>query len=253
MRRAPAAAVLLALSAPTAAAHAASAVAGPAPEASGFWVLAAVANLVMMVTFAAIALPLWRAIYEGNQLFSNPLLTGFALIFSTCSVSHGLHFEHTLVPNYHGALHALPFMAGPTAYNYAADFGLWSRVAMTDPGLLLVDVITMGLGVWYFLLRKRQSRFFEGAELAEDLEVREREAHAMHDEIVEDVSQALLLLDLGREDEAHEVVAETLEGTQSIVDDLLEAATTTEIEAGDLVQDDQPPGVEASPTGGEAH
>lgn len=249
MKRGPLGAVLLALSAGSAAAHGAE-VAGPAPEASALWMAASLANLVMTVTFVAIAIPLWKAIYEGDQLFSNPLLTGFALIFSTCAVSHGLHFEHTLIPNYHAILHALPFMGGPAAYNYTVNFGLWSRVAMTDPTLLAVDLVTAALGVWYFLLRKRQSRFFEGAELAEDMEMREREAHALHDDIVEEVSQALLLIDTGQEDEARERIGEVTAQAQAIVDDLLEAATLDEITPGDLAQEEAaevggaaPPGV----------
>lgn len=249
MKRGPLGAVLLALSAGPAAAHGAE-IAAPAPEASALWLAASAANLVMMVTFVAIAIPLWRAIYEGNQLFSNPLLTGFALIFSTCAVSHGLHFEHTLIPNYHAVLHALPFMGGPAAYNYTVNFGLWSRVAMTDPTLLAVDVVTASLGIWYFLLRKRQSRFFEGAELAEDLEMREREAQAMHDDIVEEVSQALLLIDTGQEEEARERIGEVTAEAQAIVDDLLEAATLSEIEAGDLVQEGGSQAGGAAPPGG---
>lgn len=237
MRRWPVAAVLVALSATPAAAHG-SQVAAPAPEVSALWMVASVANLVMMVTFTAIAIPLWTAIYEGDQLLSNPLLTGFALIFSSCALGHGLHFEHTLIPNYHAILHGLPFMGGPAAYNYTVNFGLWSRVAMSNPTLLAVDVVTAGLGIWYFLLRKRQSRFFEGAELAEDLEIREREVHAMHDEIIEDVSEALLLVDVGREEEARETIAETTAEAQAIVDNLLEAATPSDVEPGDLVQEE---------------
>lgn len=250
MSRGVAAAAALALAAPRAAAHG-TGPAGAAPEAAAVWMAASAANLVMAATFLAIAAPLWKAIREGGQLWSNPLLTGFALIFTTCAVGHGVHFEHTVLPYYHDGLHALPLMGGPAAYNYTASFGLWSRVAMTHPALVATDLVTMGLGAWYFLLRKRQNRFFEGAELAEDLEAQEREARTMHDEVIEDVSQALLLVDLGDEEEAAEVVGETIGNAQAIVDDLLETASLTELEPGDLAQEEVPERGPRDPAGTE--
>lgn len=244
------AATLAALLAPTVRAHEATAA---APDPSTWWVLGLAVNLVMAVTFVAIAVPLWQAIREGGQFWSNPLLTGFFLIFTTCAVSHAMHVEHALLPYVAPYLHHLPLVGEPLAYNLTAWFGVWARNAMADPLLLAADVATAGLGVWYFLIRRRQSRFFEGAELAEDLEAREREAHAMHDAITENVHQALLLLEMGREEEAKAVVDDTLENAQGIVDDLLEAATLDEIQAGDLAQDVEPedlPSEEAAPTDG---
>lgn len=201
-----------------------------APEASSSWWFSAIANGVMSVTFFAIAAYMWKAIYDGGQLMQNPLLTGMALIFTTCAIGHGLHFEHTMLPIYAPAL-------GLWDASAAATFGAWTRVSMADPVLLSVDVVTAGLGLWYFTTRRRHAELFEGAELAEDIEQREREAREMHDSIVQSTSEALLLLQMDREEEAQEAIEASLEEAKGIVDGFLEEGRAVEIGPGDLRQE----------------
>lgn len=138
-------------------------------------------------------------------------------------------FEHTLLPWYAPTL-------GLWDASQAAAFGEWARVSMTDPVLLLVDVVTAGLGIWYFATRRRYAEAFEGAELSEDIKEREREARAMHDGIVQTTTQALLLLQLDRHDEAEEALDASLAQAKGIVDTFLEDGRVVKIGPGDLVQ-----------------
>lgn len=212
-----------------------AAASGSAPDPGSAWWLATAANGVMSVTFFAIAAYMWKAIHDGGQLMRNPLLTGMALIFTTCAIGHGLHFEHSLLPTYAPAL-------GLWETSQAAAFGEWARVSMADPVLASVDLVTAGLGVWYFTTRRRQAELFEGAELAEDLEEREREARQMHDSIVQSTAQALLLLQMDRPEEAQEVLDASLSEAKAIVDAFLEEGRAIEIGPGDLRQPPAEPG-----------
>lgn len=171
----------------------------PPPDPSPAWILSAVANGVLAITFFAIAAYMWKAIHEGGQLRENPLLTGMALIFTTCGIAHGLHFEHTMLPLYAPAL-------GLWDASHAVAFGAWARTSMADPLFIGVDLVTAVLGLWYLTTRRLQAELFEGAELAEDLRELERDAHRMHDSIVQTTTEALLLLQLGRDDEAMEAI-----------------------------------------------
>lgn len=233
--------VLLISAAPTVSAHeTVSEDAGPPSEASATgWILAAVASGVMAVAFLAIAAYLWKAIYDGGQLTENPLLTGMALIFTTCGLGHGLHFEHAMLPLYAPAL-------GLWDASQAAAFGGWARIGMAAPMLVAIDLATAALGIGYFTTRRRQAGLFEGAELAEDIEEREREARSMHDSIVQSTSQALLLLQTGREAEAHEALDASLAEAKEIVDAFLEEGHAIDIEPGDL-QQPGPPSQESLP------
>lgn len=205
--------------APTATAHDAQSVAADQPPTgdavSNLWILGAAMNLVMLVTFAAIATFLWRAIIDGGQLTSNPLLTGMALIFTTCSIGHALHLEHTLLPIY------MPLLGIGDVY-HAVTFGHWARVAMSDPALVAMDISSAAAAVWYLTTRHRHGELFEGAELAEDLRVKEEEARWMHDSVVQTCARALMHVDLGEDEEAIEAIEESIDEAKTIVDQFLE-------------------------------
>lgn len=211
---------------PTAAAHEAGVA---APSAGGLWTVTAAASGVMAVAFAVIAFILWRAILRGRQLTSNPLLTGMALMFTTCAVGHALHLEHALLPVY--APEVFPVL-GLADVAHAVDFGRWARVAMVDPVLLGLDLATAAVAVWYLSLRRRYQPLFQGAELTEDLHAREREARRLQDTVVQGLTEAKLLLERGRPDRARQVVAEALEESRGLVDLFLEEPR--DIEAGML-------------------
>lgn len=202
----------------------------PPEPISQLWMASAAANLIMAVTFAAIAWFLWKAAIEGEQLGSNPLLLGMAGIFTTCSLGHAIHFEHAMLPIYG------PWL-GLEAPNLTAEFGQWARVAMVHPVLLGVDLVTASLGVWYFFTRRRQAEMFQGAELAEDIRELEKEARVLQDSVVQVSTQAKLLLELGHEEEAIECLEEAIDESQEIVDEFLGKEAGPEMEPGELGRD----------------
>ncbi len=201
----------------------------PVPyAASPVWTVTAAANLVMAVTFAAIAWFLWGALIRGRQWRTNPLLVGITGIFTTCAVGHFLHLEHTLLPAY------APILQLP-GWEEAVIFGAWSQVAMGSPVLAAMDVATAGVSVWYFATRQRHAEAFQGAELAEDLEVLEEEARYMQDTVVQTTTEALLHLDLEQDDEALEDISQALEDAKGIVDRFLSEGRPGDVGPGDLV------------------
>lgn len=213
----------------TATAHEVAGAATAAPAAGSLWPLAAAASLAMTVTFLAIAGWMWRSILAGDQLLSNPLLTGMALIFTTCAVGHLIHFEHVMLPIYAPAAAA---WLGLGDAAHAVGFGTWARIAMVDPILLGTDIVTALLGGWYFTLRRQQRSVLHGAALSDDLRAREREAHMMHDSVVQTVAEAQILLEMGRHKEAVETIQAAIDESQTIVDTFLE--TPGGLQPGDL-------------------
>lgn len=229
MRRRIVALLGLVATAPVASAHEAAGAVTTAPSAGELWIVAAGASLVMAITFAAIAAFLWRSIWKGRQLTSNPLLTGVTLIFTTCAIGHFLHFEHTILPIYAPAASA---WLGLGDAAHAVGFGHWARIAMVHPLLLATDIATAGIAVWYFTLRRRQRDVLRGAELADDLGVREQEARMMQDSVVQTVVEAKLLLETGRREEAVETIQDAIDESQEIVDTFLD--TASDVQPGEL-------------------
>jgi signal transduction histidine kinase len=176
------------------------------------WMVTAGANAVMAFVYGWIATLMLVALYKGNQWLSNPLATATAAIFVTCTIGHGLHIYHVL----------LPLAASGDASVAAA------RVAMSDWRLLAWDFFTAGVAVWYFTLRKRLRLLFEGAALCEDLQQRQQQAQELHDNVVQGLVQAKLALDLGRRDEGARAVAQTLESAKQIITGLLGEGTRPE-------------------------
>lgn len=208
----------------------------PVPtQASPVWVITATANLVMAILFAAIAWFLWRAIIQGGQLRTNPLLTGMALIFTTCTLGHAVHLEHTLLPLY--APH-LPDALITGATMDAVAFGQWSRLAMTDPILLGADLSAAGAAGYYWFVRHRHADMIHGAELSDDLEIREREARRVQDSVLEASEEALRLARDGQDDEAALRAGAALEEAKRIVAIYLrESAVAEKMSAGEIGTD----------------
>lgn len=213
---------LLAL--PIARAHAAGTIAA-GPQAPLLWIGAAAVNLAMAAMFVWIAIPLWRSIRAGSSLAENPLLLGMALIFTTCAGSHLLHVEHSLIPYY------LPALGIGGAE--AVAFGGWAQLAMSNPLLLAVDVVTAFTAIWYVGLRLRQRNILQGASLAQDLRERAEEARRMQDTTVQHLTRARIHLKRNRDEAANAVLDEALADTKAIVHHFLGEERAT-LAAGDL-------------------
>lgn len=177
-----------------------------------WWWVTVAANGVMVTVYALVAIGMIRAIIDGRQLRSNPLLTATAAIFVTCTLGHGSHMAHALIPTaaVWGATGELP----PDAA-IAAEFG--------DPRLLVWDSVTAVVAVYFYTLRNRFAIVYKGAALCEDMEKRERQALEMHDGIVQGLAQAKLALDLGQREEGYQAIQRTLTASRRIMTDVLGA------------------------------
>jgi two-component system, cell cycle sensor histidine kinase and response regulator CckA len=96
------------------------------------------ANLVIMVTYAAITVAIVVPVSRAGQLRSNKLATATALIFFSCSVGHGLHALASLLAAVHGAGH-------PARH---AVSGGWFWVSA------VWDTVTAAVACFYWTLRR---------------------------------------------------------------------------------------------------
>lgn len=180
------------------------------------WTVTAGANAVMVLVYGAIAFIMVRAIVEGRQLFTNPILTATAAIFVVCTLGHGAHLFHAV-------------------FEPATTTGAAARVSFADPRLLAWDVFTAAVAVWYWTLRTRFAIIFKGAALCEDLAKRQSQAMELHDNVVQGLVRAKLALDMGRRDEGAAAVDETLDASKRIISGLMGGdGSIVRLGAGDL-------------------
>ncbi|GAA4600877.1 PAS domain S-box-containing protein [Actinoplanes octamycinicus] len=96
------------------------------------------ANLVIMVAYAAITTAILVPVSRAGQLRTNRLATATALIFFSCSVGHGLHALSMLLAELRLARH-------PASHAASADW-FWTSAAW--------DVLTATVAVYYWTLRR---------------------------------------------------------------------------------------------------
>ena len=156
----------------------------------------AFANALVAAAYLAIAYIVATGVISAGQWRSNPLAVATGGIFFSCGVGHGIHFVH-LVANEH------------------------SLRAATDLHLALWDLGTGVIAVWYFSLRSRFPALVRGAALFEDMRERQRQALAIHDNVVQGVATAKLALELGDTERAATALDTTLARAKTIISDLL--------------------------------
>ncbi len=185
-----------------------------------WWHVAAVGNVVLLLAYLGISAAIVVPLLEAGQLRSNRLGLATALIFFSCAVGHGLHGIHLWSP----------------VLGFAEEHGRASQ-AVVDWHLALWEVSTAVIGIWYWTLRRSYGRLIEGAKLFEDLRERQREAAEINDSVVQGIVAAQLARKLGREQEADDILAGTLESSRELVSRLLaEAAAGATQDAGDFVR-----------------
>ena len=176
-------------------------------------------NLVVVVTYLAISITILRGLTRAGRVWSNPLMLATSAIFFTCAVHHGSHPVHMLLPSIG--------VDDPQGEATRAAFGDWHAS--------IWDLLTAGIGVWYFMLRNRFPALARGSALFEDLRERERQALEIHDNIVQGLAEAQLAFDVGRDQQAREAVDRTLAAARQIITDLLgEPGSGIELGPGDL-------------------
>lgn len=185
------------------------------------WHLGLLASLVITVAFGAIGVKLAADLTRTGQWSENPLAVATVFLYVTCASSHGIR----LVQLTEGLLgsQTLPALAATLEYGYVHMVGL--------------DIVVAFAGVWYWTLRNRYPSLVRGAGIFEDLRSRERQALAVHDNVVQGLSEAKLALETGQEEAGEEALDETLDQAKELITDLLEEESG--IEGGELRREER--------------
>lgn len=185
-----------------------------------WWMVAAGANVVMVVLYAAIAVLILYGIYRGHQWRTNPIALATAAVFVSCTIGHGHHLLH-VVPS---------ALTGETAEAVAAG-----RAMFSDWRLILWDGFTASVAIWYWAMRSRLAIIYSGASLCEDMVERQRHAAVLHENVVAGLSRAWTAIDEGRREEGTKEVAATLEASKNIITTLIGGSSKrSRLAAGDL-------------------
>lgn len=189
-----------------------------------WWVAGTVANLVIAVAYLAIAVAILVPLVRERQLRGNPLGSATAAIFLTCAVHHGGHAVKAL----------LPFLTAWHGLGFDAASGIYTRLAW-DPEAVTWDILSAGVAVYYWSLRRSYAPLMRGAKLFDDLRERQRQALEINDDIVQGLAEAKLALQLGERDQSEEALTATLAAARRIITDLLgESGDETRLGAGHL-------------------
>ena len=167
------------------------------------WQIGMVANGIIAVAYLLIALAIVVPLARSNQLRTNPLGAATAAIFFTCSVHHGTHAVHMLLP---------AFVDDPQ--------GIYMRKAWGWP-LTVWDIVGAAVAVYYWTLRRGYSSLMEGAALFEDLRKREQQALELNDTVLQGLVVSKMALDLGDTQKAEAALATSIESASRIITNLL--------------------------------
>ena len=182
------------------------------------WQVVTIANLVVAFAYFAIAYIILSGLVKTDQLRSNKLGLATGLIFVTCGVHHGAHSVHMLLPEFGlDKQHGLAMRAG------------W------DWHVAVWDLLTAAVGVYYLSLRGSYASVLRGAQMFEDLKVRQRQALEINDNIVQGLTVAKYELDRGEDQHSREAIEETLRKARALITELLgERNSEVELGPGDL-------------------
>ena len=168
------------------------------------WQISAAANGVIGVAYLVIAYIILGGLIRTNQLTTNKLGLATGLIFLTCGFHHGTHSFHMLIPSF--GIH------DQQALDLRASWH-WPSVAW--------DVVGAAVALYYLSLRGSYASVLRGAQLFEDMKVRERQALEINDNIVQGLSVAKYALDQGEDEKSKKAVEETLKKARLIITELL--------------------------------
>jgi hypothetical protein len=169
------------------------------------WEISAAANAVIGVAYLVIAYIILGGLIRTNQLTSNKLGLATGLIFLTCGVHHGTHSFRMLLPTF--GIH------DQQALDLRASWH-WPSVAW--------DIVGAAVALYYLSLRGSYASVLRGAQLFEDMKVRERQALEINDNIVQGLSVAKYALDQGQDEKSQKAVEETLKKARLIITELLD-------------------------------
>jgi hypothetical protein len=168
------------------------------------WEIGLIGNAVIMVAYLLITLAIVVPLARSNQLRSNPLGAATGAIFFTCSIHHGAHALHMLLPS----------------LGVTDPEGLAMRTAWGWP-LAIWDVVGALCAVYYWTLRRNYSSLMHGAQLFEDLRAREQQALELNDSVLQGLVVAKMALDLNQPDRSQEALTSSISAASKIITDLL--------------------------------
>lgn len=188
-----------------------------------WWMVTVASNTIMILVYGLMSIGMIRAIIDGAQLVSNPLLTATAAVFVTCTLGHGAHLMHGLFATY-----SFWGIEGASAMDAVrAKFG--------DPRLLYWDAFTAMTAIYFFTLRSRLAIVYRGAALCEDMSRREEQAIVLNEDIVQGLTQAKLAIETGHHEEGRHAIDRTMRASRRMITEMLGAeGSETELGAGDL-------------------
>jgi len=168
------------------------------------WQIGLIGNTVIMVAYLLITLAIVIPLARSHQLRTNPLGAATGAIFFTCSIHHGAHALHMVLPS----------------LGFTDPQGLAMRAAWGWP-LAIWDVIGALVAMYYWTLRRNYSSLMHGAQLFEDLRAREQQALELNDSVLQGLVVAKMALDLNQPDRSQEALASSISAASRIITDLL--------------------------------
>lgn len=168
------------------------------------WEIGLIGNSVIMIAYLLITLAIVVPLARSNQLRSNPLGAATGAIFFTCSIHHGAHALHMVLPS----------------LGFSDPQGLAMRAAWGWP-LAIWDVVGAACAVYYWTLRRNYSSLMHGAQLFEDLRARERQALELNDSVLQGLVVAKMALDLNQPGRSQEALTSSIAAASKIITDLL--------------------------------
>lgn len=182
------------------------------------WILGIGANAIIAIAYFGIAGTIFWGIAKAKQWRKNPLALATGLIFLSCGAGHFVHTFHGLNTGSPTELAAARLLA--------ADWHVW-----------LIDGATAMIAMWYFTLRGRFPALVRGSALFEDMQVRQRQALEIHDNIVQGLVKAKLSIEAGQTESGRKELDDTIEASRKIMSDLLgEAGRARPLRPGELVR-----------------
>lgn len=183
------------------------------------WMVGVGATSIMVFSYLVIAYILIVGLAEGRQWAANPIGVATALVFVSCTLGHGAHVVHALLPSL--GIDIDRALAARTVYG---DWRLWGW-----------NLFAAAVAIWYLTLRNRLKVVYGGAALCEDMAQREKEALDIHDNVVQGLTQAKLALELGERGQALTIISITLADAKHIITDILgEEDSALALGAGEL-------------------
>ena len=182
------------------------------------WQLVTAADVVAACAYLAIGYLVAAPLTQSGQLRTNRLGAATALIFLSAAGYHALQALDMLLPSLGVSHHRGLLLRRAWA---------WHDVAW--------DLLVAAVGVYYLSLRGSYASVLRGAQMFEDLKVRERQALEINDGIVQGLTVAKYALTMGSDEHGRQAIEETLKRARAIITDLLgEPGAEIDLRPGDL-------------------